>query len=126
MLLMTARCSGGRTDSTISSGIWPRQPDMTRELRGGFLTHWTTFGRGPRAALMIHCSLAQTGIWAGMAQGLSDAFSMTAFDILGHGQSGDWHNRGELSAVCTDIAADFAAEHATMDFISHSFGGGVA
>ena len=99
---------------------------MTRELRGGFATYWTTFGRGPRAALMIHCSLAQTGIWAGMAPGLSDAFSMTAFDLPGHGQSGDWDNRGEMSAVCTDIAADFAAEHAPMDVIGHSFGGVVA
>lgn len=99
---------------------------MTRELRGGFATHWTTFGHGPRAALMIHCSLAETGIWAGMASRLSDVLSMTAFDLPGHGRSGDWDNRGEMSAVCMDIAADFAVEQAPMDVIGHSFGGVVA
>ncbi len=99
---------------------------MPRGDKGGFPTYWTTFGQGPRAALMIHCSLAEAGIWGGMAQDLSGALSMTAFDLPGHGRSGDWDSRGEMSAVCTDIAADFASASAPMDVIGHSFGGVVA
>lgn len=99
---------------------------MPRSEKGGFPTHWTTFGQGPRPALMIHCSLAEVGIWRGMAQTLSGALSMTAFDLPGHGRSADWDARGEMSAVCTAIAADFAEERGPMDVIGHSFGGVIA
>ena len=75
---------------------------------------------------MIHCSLADSGIWGGMAQSLSGALTMTAFDLPGHGRSGDWDARGEMSAVCTDIAADFAACNGPVDVIGHSFGGVIA
>ena len=93
---------------------------------GGFPTYWTRCGQGPRAALMIHCSLAETAIWGGMARALSDVASMVAFDLPGHGRSADWDDRGEMSAVCAGIAADFAARDAPMDVIGHSFGGVVA
>lgn len=99
---------------------------MPRGVRGGFPTYWTTFGHGPRAALMIHCSLGEAGIWGGVAQGLSDALTMTAFDLPGHGQSGDWDARGGMTQVCEGIAADFAAEAAPMDVIGHSYGAVVA
>lgn len=94
--------------------------------RGGFPTHWTRFGQGPRAALAIHCSLADANIWGGMARTLSDALTITAFDMPGHGQSGDWDARGEMSGVCAGIAADFAGADAPVDLIGHSFGGVVA
>ncbi|WP_281968537.1 alpha/beta fold hydrolase [Roseovarius nanhaiticus] len=99
---------------------------MPRGAFGGFPTYWTTFGQGPRAALMIHCSLAETAIWGGMARELSGAATMIAFDQPGHGRSADWDGRGELSAICTDIAADFAERDAPMDVIGHSFGGVIA
>ncbi len=99
---------------------------MPRAEFGGYPTYWTSFGQGPRAALMIHCSLAETAIWGGMARYLSGALSMTAFDLPGHGRSADWDARGEMSAVCAGIAADFAAQDAPMDVIGHSFGGVVA
>ncbi len=99
---------------------------MPRGDFGGYPTYWTSFGQGPRAALMIHCSLAETAIWGGMARFVSGAITMTAFDLPGHGRSADWDARGEMSAVCAGIAADFAARDAPMDVIGHSFGGVVA
>lgn len=99
---------------------------MPRAEKGGFPTWWTTFGQGPRAALMIHCSIADSGIWGGMAQSLSGALTMTAFDLPGHGRSADWDGRGEMSAVCAGIAADFAQGSGPVDVIGHSFGGVIA
>ncbi|MFX0542501.1 alpha/beta fold hydrolase [Roseovarius sp. S4756] len=96
---------------------------MPRGTFGGFPTYWTTFGQGPRPALMIHCSLAETAIWGGMAREMSGALTMTAFDLPGHGRSDDWDARGEMSEVCAGIAADFARRGAPMDVIGHSFGG---
>ncbi|WP_138934904.1 alpha/beta fold hydrolase [Roseovarius arcticus] len=99
---------------------------MPRGLKGGFGTSWTTFGQGPRAALLIHCSLAEAGVWGSMARDLSGALTMTAFDLPGHGRSDVWDARGEMSAVCAGIAADFAKDAAPMDVIGHSFGAVVA
>ena len=83
---------------------------MPRDLRAGFPTYWTTFGQGPRAALMIHCSLSHSGSWGGMARELSGALTMTAFDMPGHGRSAAWDERGEIQAVTTAMAASFNRE----------------
>ncbi len=99
---------------------------MPRGAKGGFNTWWTTFGQGPRAALLIHCSLAEVGVWGGMARDLSGALTMTAFDLPGHGRSDEWDDRGEMSAICAGIAADFSQDDAPMDVIGHSFGAVVA
>jgi len=90
----------------------------------GVETYWTTFGQGPRAALMIHCSLAHSASWGGMARGLSGALSMLAFDVPGHGRSADWDGRGEIQDVTTRIAASFL--EGPTDIIGHSFGATVA
>ncbi|TMV76701.1 alpha/beta hydrolase, partial [Thioclava sp. BHET1] len=37
-------------------------------------------GQGPRAALMVHCSLAHSGEWVGLATHLGDAMTLTAYD----------------------------------------------
>jgi pimeloyl-ACP methyl ester carboxylesterase len=74
---------------------------------------------------MIHCSLAQSGQWSGMARHLSDALTMTAFDLPGHGRSAPWDGVHEIQGVCTGIAAAFAARLAPagpVDVIGHSFG----
>lgn len=97
---------------------------MPRGLKAGFDTYWTSFGQGPRAALMIHCSLASSASWGGVAQYLSGALTMTAFDLPGHGRSADWDGRGEIQRECVRIAADFLDGPA--DIIGHSFGATVA
>ncbi|MFK7938386.1 MAG: alpha/beta fold hydrolase [Roseovarius sp.] len=97
---------------------------MPRGERAGFPTYWTSFGQGPRKALMIHCSLAHSGSWGGVARHLSGALHMTAFDMPGHGRSGAWDNRDEYQRVTSNIAATFCDE--PLDVVGHSFGATVA
>ncbi len=97
---------------------------MPRGLKGGFVTHWQVMGQGPRAALAIHCSLAHSGAWAGVARALGSHMTVTAFDLPGHGSSGAWKNKGEIQAVSTAMAADLLDGPA--DIIGHSFGATVA
>lgn len=93
--------------------------------KAGFPTSFTTFGQGPRAALMIHCSLGHSGSWGGLARHLSGALTMTAFDLPGHGRSAPWGGGEELQALATDMAADFCTD-GPRDVIGHSFGATVA
>lgn len=97
---------------------------MPKAERAGIPTYWTTFGQGPRPALMIHCSLAHSGSWGRLAGHLSGALTMTAFDTPGHGRSARWEGHGEVQAVTTQIAASFLG--APTDIIGHSFGATVA
>ncbi len=97
---------------------------MPAALKAGFPTYWTTFGQGPQPALAIHCSLAHSGSWGGLARHLSGALTLTAFDMPGHGRSGDWNGRGEIQEVTAEIAADLLDGPAHV--IGHSFGATVA
>lgn len=97
---------------------------MPRALKAGYPIWWTSFGQGPREALMIHCSLAHSGAWGGLARHLSGALTMTAFDLPGHGRSGPWDGRGEVQEVSTGIAA--ALCRGAVDVMGHSFGATVA
>ncbi|WP_422074954.1 alpha/beta fold hydrolase [Tranquillimonas rosea] len=73
---------------------------------------------------MIHASLASHRAWSGVMTRLSDALSMTAFDLPGHGQSGDWHGQGDYLDLCAGVTADCLAGPA--DLVGHSFGAVVA
>lgn len=97
---------------------------MPQGLRGGFPTHWQVMGQGPRAALAIHCSLAHSGAWAGVARALGADLTLTAFDLPGHGGSGAWAHEGEIQATSTAMAADLLDGPA--DILGHSFGATVA
>ncbi|MEM7732919.1 MAG: alpha/beta hydrolase [Pseudomonadota bacterium] len=97
---------------------------MPKAERAGFPTFWTSYGQGPREALMIHCSLAHSGSWGRMARGLSGLLTMTAFDMPGHGRSAPWDGRGEIQKVTAEIAGDFL--DGPTDIIGHSFGATVA
>lgn len=102
---------------------------MPRGPRGGVGTYWTTFGQGPQPAVLIHCNLAQSSAWGGLAQHLSGALSMTAFDLPGHGRSDPWDGVAEIQEVSARMAADCAADcagAAPVDVIGHSFGATVA
>lgn len=98
-------------------------------MKAGAETHWTNFGSGPRPALLIHCSLAHGGSWAGVARRLSDRLRMVAFDLPGHGRSADWDGESELQRLSAEIAAELATElgeGGPVDVIGHSFGATVA
>lgn len=87
-------------------------------------TYWRTLGQGARPCLALHCSLAHSGAWRDIADGLGDALTLHAIDFPGHGKSS-----GDPSAedhVEQAIAA--AAERLTepMDILAHSFGAYVA
>lgn len=97
---------------------------MPMEDRAGFPTYWQTFGAGPRKALAVHCSLASSNAWAGVAERLTDRITLTAFDMPGHGRSADWTGEGDFLTRTTQIAASFIEE--PVDLIGHSFGAVVA
>ena len=97
---------------------------MPSSVKAGVSTYWTSYGQGPRRALMIHCSLAHCGSWGRLAGGLSGALTMTAFDLPGHGRSADWDGQQEIQGLSTRIAAAFLDGPA--DVIGHSFGATVA
>ena len=97
---------------------------MPKAEKAGFPTYWTTFGQGPRPALMIHCSLSHSGGWGPLARDLSGALTMTAFDTPGHGRSARWDGQAEVQGVTAAIAADFL--EGPTDIIGHSFGATVA
>ncbi|MHA7829043.1 MAG: alpha/beta fold hydrolase [Roseovarius sp.] len=99
---------------------------MPSAQRGGFETYWTSYGHGPRAALALHCSLAHSGSWAGLAKRIATEMTLTAFDLPGHGRSGAWHGRGDIQALSVAMAADFLDAQAPADLLGHSFGATVA
>ena len=47
------------------------------------------WGQGDARALLLHCSLAQSGAWAGVARHLGQRLRMTAPDLIGHGGAPD-------------------------------------
>ncbi len=97
---------------------------MTISVRAGHQTFSQSFGSGPAKALAIHCSLAHSGAWAGVAGHLADKVTLEAFDMPGHGQSDGWDGEVDFSTLTTKIAASFF--EAPMHLIGHSFGALVA
>ena len=93
---------------------------MPLEVRAGHLTHWQVLGRGVRPALAIHCSLASSRAWDGVAGHLADRLTLTAFDLPGHGRSADWDGQGDYLTRSVQIAASFMDR--SLDLIGHSFG----
>ncbi|MFT6024176.1 MAG: lipase [Ascidiaceihabitans sp.] len=91
-------------------------------------THTRSFGQGPRRALAIHCSLAHSGTWAGVAEALGDDLTTLAYDLPCHGRSGDWDGTGNLHDFATDMARGLidVADTGPVDLIGHSFGATVA
>ncbi|MCU9849164.1 alpha/beta hydrolase [Defluviimonas sp. WL0024] len=97
---------------------------MPLDERAGHPTFWQSFGKGARPALAIHCSLAASSAWAGVASRLTDRVTLTAFDLPGHGKSADWSGEGDFLTLATRIAASFVEE--PVDLIGHSYGALVA
>lgn len=110
----------------ISTRIWRAISDMPKDLRGGHPTYWTSFGTGPRKALLIHCSLAHSGAWNGLADLLKTQLQMYAYDLPGHGRSDDWTGERDMQEMSTAMAAEVIGRDGPMDIIGHSFGATVA
>ncbi len=88
------------------------------------MIHQQTWGHGAQDALLLHCSLASSDAWRGVAGHLADDLTMTALDFPGHGKSADWNRAGDYHTLCRDVAAGFLTR--PMHLIGHSFGATVA
>lgn len=92
-------------------------------IRAGHPTFWQVFGAGSRPALAIHCSLASSKAWAGVAErlsgrtthGLRPARSRPVGRVAG---------RGDFLSLSAQIAASFIDR--PHDLVGHSFGAVVA
>lgn len=86
--------------------------------------HSRRYGSGARQVLAIHCTLAHSGAWRGMADAMGDGLTINAFDMPSHGKSPDWDGTGDLHDLVTAWGHDMLC--APMDVIGHSFGATVA
>ncbi len=90
-------------------------PDIARIARG----------TGPRQVLLVHCTLASARSLVPVMDALDgSALTMTAFDLPGHGRSGDWTGNGDYLSVAAEVAEGFCA--GPVDLVGHSFGAVVA
>ncbi|APG47768.1 alpha/beta fold hydrolase [Phaeobacter porticola] len=102
----------------LASGL--AQPVFTR-----------SYGQGSRCVLGVHCSLAHSGAWRGLASVLDPQVTLSSFDMLSHGRSPDWDGDGLLQlrnaeAGLALIEAENLAKDGPIDLIGHSFGATVA
>lgn len=82
---------------------------------------------GDRPVLALHCSLAHSGAWSGLAEALHGV-TITACDQMGHGRGPDWDGRADLHAEALQDAVAMAEEigqGGKVDVFGHSFGGTV-
>lgn len=84
-------------------------------------------GQGPRQALMVHCSLAHSGEWRGVADLLGDRLSITALDLPGHGRAPDHDPAQDIGDQAVAMALPLlTGADAPVDLVGHSFGGAIA
>ena len=82
---------------------------------------------GARPVLALHCSLAHSGAWTGLAERLSGV-TITATDQVGHGRAPDWDGVTDLHGLVTGSSiamAESLGGGSAIDLIGHSFGGTV-
>jgi pimeloyl-ACP methyl ester carboxylesterase len=83
-----------------------------------------TFGHGPRKVLALHCTIAHSGAWRGLAGRMDEVATFLAPDMLSHGKSPDWDRQGDFQDRITEAVLPIVTE--PMDVIGHSFGATVA
>ena len=96
---------------------------MTSKIYAGCETALRSWPGGPGRALMVHCSLAHSGAWKGVAEVLSASHECRAFDLPGHGRSAPWNGEGVYQdLVCAQMREMIAEWEAPVDLVGHSFG----
>lgn len=88
----------------------------------GFKRVW---GQGAQPALLLHCSLAHSGAWDGVARALSDRLQMIAPDLVGHGRGPARDTGRDYHDHCTDAALAHLPDR-PCHLVGHSFGATVA
>ena len=92
---------------------------------GGALRRLGSAGGAP--ALLLHCSLAHSGAWSGVAGHLGCLLDMTAMDLPGHGRSPPWDRARDFHEQATAMARAALPEAPEgVHLIGHSFGATVA
>lgn len=76
-------------------------------------------GAGDEPALALHCTMAFSGAWSGLAKALPQ-MRITAPDALNHGGSPDWDGQGDFFARIMGASLPFLDR--PMHVIGHSFG----
>ncbi|TNF64710.1 MAG: alpha/beta hydrolase [Rhodobacteraceae bacterium] len=98
-------------------------PGRTGHVDTGHI-HTGRIGSGARDVLAIHCSLAHSGAWKGLAARMP-GLTLHVFDMPSHGRSADWDPaQGDYQDLGT--AAAHRLLDRKMDIIGHSFGATVA
>ncbi len=82
------------------------------------------FGHGPRKVLALHCTIAHSGAWRGLAAEMDAKATFITPDMLSHGRSPDWDRQGDFQDRSIGAVQHLLSE--PMDVIGHSFGGTVA
>ena len=83
-----------------------------------------TFGDGPVPVFALHCSLAHSGSWGGVAMACDPYVTMRAMDLPGHGKSPQPTRPEEAGELAVSWAAE--AIETPMHLCGHSFGAYVA
>jgi len=98
---------------------------LSHDLRAGYPVHWREWqAEGAPGALLIHCALASAAAWGALAEHLAGDLAMQAFDLPGHGRSGEWLGKGDYHAISTAIAGTFCSP--PRHVIGHSLGATIA
>jgi magnesium chelatase accessory protein len=74
----------GRLEWDVDGLAWPHRRSSTFVRAGGINWHVQSLGSGPPVAL-IHGTASSVHTWAGLATTLAQHFSLTMFDLPGHG-----------------------------------------
>ncbi|MEM9011970.1 MAG: alpha/beta fold hydrolase [Pseudomonadota bacterium] len=77
-------------------------------------------------AILLHCSLAHSGAWAGVLQHLAGRLSMLAPDLPGHGGTGLVEDTTFLAQSLAILDALIDHQTGPVHLIGHSFGGVLA
>ena len=88
----------------------------------GFARHW---GQGDEPALLLHCSLAHSGAWDGVARALSGRLRLSAPDLVGHGRGPARDAARDYHDHCTEQTVAHLPD-APCHLVGHSFGATLA
>ena len=62
---------------------------MPIETRANFLKNWRKWGKGFHHILLLHCTMGKTSGWRRMIKPLGSDYTLIAFDLSGHRESGN-------------------------------------
>ncbi|MEO9780576.1 MAG: alpha/beta hydrolase [Sedimentitalea sp.] len=79
-----------------------------------------SFGHGARQVLALHCTIAHSGAWRGVAALMENEATFVAPDMFSHGRSPDWDGQGDFPDLMTRAVSNLL--DSPMDVVGHSFG----